>query len=82
MKHHIYDIDKCPLAKGLYYGGHAGRKKAILIENEPWLVKYPQNTRNLDTVDVSYTTSPLSEYIGSHIYELLGIPVHQTILGF
>ena len=30
---------------------------------------------------LSYMTAPLSEYIGSHIYEILGIDVHQTILG-
>ena len=30
---------------------------------------------------MSYTTSPLSEYIGSQIYEALGIQVHQTTLG-
>ena len=32
-------------------------------------------------LEISYTTSPLSEYIGSHIYEIIGIPVHKTILG-
>ena len=30
---------------------------------------------------ISYVTSPLSEYIGSHIYEILGYDVHKTILG-
>jgi len=30
---------------------------------------------------ISYTTSPLSEYLGSKIYEALGIPVHETVLG-
>lgn len=29
----------------------------------------------------SYTTAPLSEFLGSHIYELLDIPVHETLLG-
>lgn len=29
----------------------------------------------------SYTASPLSEYIGSQIYQSLGIPVHETMLG-
>lgn len=31
--------------------------------------------------EISYTTSPLSEYIGSHVYEILGYPVHETRLG-
>ena len=30
---------------------------------------------------LSYVTSPLSEYIGSHIYQILGYDVHETILG-
>ena len=32
--------------------------------------------------DLSYTTSPLSEYLGSHIYEMLDIPVHETKMGY
>lgn len=32
-------------------------------------------------VEISYTTSPVSEYIGSHVYEIIGIPVHKTMLG-
>ena len=31
--------------------------------------------------ETSYTTAPLSEYLGSHIYELLGFDVHKTLLG-
>lgn len=29
----------------------------------------------------SYTTAPLSEFLGSHVYGMLGIPVHETVLG-
>lgn len=32
--------------------------------------------------DISYTTSPLSEFLGSRIYEILGYDVHKMILGF
>ena len=28
-----------------------------------------------------YASTPLSEYLGSHIYGILGYPVHKTILG-
>ena len=31
--------------------------------------------------NLSYTTSPISEYIGSNIYKLLGYDVHETKLG-
>ena len=30
---------------------------------------------------LSYVTSPLSEFIGSQIYKILGYDVHDTILG-
>lgn len=63
------------------YGGHSGSKKGILINNERWFLKYPKSTKSMNVVDISYTTSPLSEYLGSHIYKLLGFDVHETKLG-
>nr|WP_269432429.1 HipA domain-containing protein [Oceanivirga miroungae] len=30
---------------------------------------------------MSYTTSPISEYLGSHIYQILGFDTHETKLG-
>lgn len=30
---------------------------------------------------LSYVTSPLSEFIGSNIYKILGYDVHETLLG-
>ena len=35
----------------------------------------------MNKIEIPYTTAPLSEYIGSHIYETIGIPVHKTVLG-
>lgn len=64
------------------YGGHAGQKLGVIIDNENWFLKFPKSTKSFENkVDMSYSTSPLSEYIGSHIYELIGIPVHKTLLG-
>ena len=36
----------------------------------------------MDVVGLSYTNSPISEYLGSHIYKILGFDVHDTILGY
>lgn len=78
----IYDLNGfAPNVRNGMYGGNAGAKEGIDINNEPWIVKYPKNTNGMRGAVASYTTSPLSEYIGSHIYEILGIPVHKTILG-
>lgn len=78
----IYNLDKYVLSdRHGWYGGQAGSKDGILINNEYWIVKYPKNTKSMKSIDVSYTTSPLSEFIGSHIYQILGYDVHKTILG-
>ncbi len=36
----------------------------------------------MDVQEISYFTSPLSEYLGSHIYESLGVDTHKTKLGY
>jgi len=77
----ITNFDTAPVAKYTFYGGNAGAKEAIVYNDYTWMVKYPKTTRDLLNPQISYTTSPLSEYIGSKIYEVLGIPVHETILG-
>ena len=64
------------------YGGQAGDKDGIKYNGEYWIVKYPKTTRSMQGIDtMSYTTSPLSEYIGSHIYKILGYSVHENLLG-
>ena len=62
------------------YGGMAGFKRGVLYNNESWIIKLPKSTNGMNTSDLSYTTSPLSEYIGSQIYFILGFNVHETKL--
>ncbi|MEY8330902.1 CtkA family protein [Lachnospiraceae bacterium 48-33] len=65
------------------YGGSAGRKIGIVYENADYIIKFPGNLREhvMKNINLSYSNSPICEYIGSKIYELLDIPVHETILG-
>jgi hypothetical protein len=77
----IVDYSQAPKVLGALYGGAAGRKIGVVQERDVWMLKYPQSTRDNPNVARSYTTSPLSEYIASHIYASLGIPVHETRLG-
>ncbi len=66
---------------GRGYHGNAGAKRAYVHDGVLWMVKFPLNTRNFEGAHLpSYTSSPISEYIGSHIYKILGIPVHDTVL--
>ena len=68
----ILRLDECPLSdRNSTYYGMAGQKEGILIQGERWLVKYPKSTAGLEGDLVSYSTAPLSEYIGSHVLRLL-----------
>ena len=75
------DFNKVEIAKGVFYGGDAGAKEAIIYDDGVWMLKYPKTARDMRNPQISYTTSSLSEYLGSKIYETLGIPVHETLLG-
>ena len=66
---------------GISYGGHGGSKRGIIINNERWFLKYPKSTKSMDVEGLSYSTTPLSEYLGSHIYESIGLETHETKLG-
>lgn len=66
---------------GISYGGHGGSKRGIIIDKERWFLKYPKSTKSMDVVGLSYSTTPLSEYLGSHIYESIGLDSHDTKLG-
>lgn len=76
----IYDFNEVTKS-GRRYGGNAGAKIGIKLQDEFWFLKFPKNISGYRRVEMSYMTSPLSEYIGSHIYESIEIPVHKTILG-
>lgn len=77
----IKNLNECK-DSNITYGGHSGSKKGIIINNEKWFIKYPKSTKSMEVKGMSYTTTPLSEYLGSHIYESIGIDCHETILGY
>lgn len=62
------------------YGGASGRKYDINYKGEKWFLKFPGNIKE-QVADLSYSNSAISEYIGSQIYSLIGIDVHDTLLG-
>jgi hypothetical protein len=79
----IIDFTSCELSKrNLEYAGRAGEKRGIVYQGENWFLKFPKSTREMrNTGNLSYVTSPLSEYLGSHIYQILGYHAHDTLLG-
>ena len=68
------------------YGGRGGKKVACKIDDEYYFIKMPNNLqtrekRPNENIEISYNNSPISEYIGSHIYNIIGIKAHETLLG-
>lgn len=65
------------------YGGATGSKIGVWYNDKLYMLKTQQNVKKRDfkNVEISYANDPISEYIGSHIYNICGIPAHETILG-
>lgn len=64
-----YEIDK-----DVFYSG-AERKAQLTINGNRYIMKYQKNS------EIGKVYNHVSEYLGSHVFELLGIPVQETILG-
>lgn len=56
------------------------KKKTLLYENKKYLVKFPDPIQEKNK-NISYINNAFSEFVGSHIFQLVGIPVQNTILG-
>lgn len=65
------------------YGGVSGNKVGVAYKGDNFLLKFPGSlkSKGMKNVQLSYSNAPVCEYLGSHIYDLLDIPVHDTLLG-
>lgn len=78
----IPDLGECPRS-GLHYGGRAGKKLGVLIDGNPWILKFPRHGQTLSGRRTpTYFTCPIAEYLSSHLYLQAGIPSHETFLGY
>lgn len=61
------------------YAGANGSKISVIYNNEQYMLKFPP----LPTInkEMSYTNSCISEYIGCKIFDSVGIPVQETVIG-
>ena len=67
------------LQKNKAYAGANGGKIAVMYNDEQYMLKFPPYpTKNKD---MSYTNSCISEYIGCKIFDMLSIPVQETMIG-
>lgn len=74
----MIDFTNCKQLKKAY-GGANGNKLSIIYNNKIYMLKFPQHqTKN---PNISYTNSCVSEFLGSSIFNMLGVKAQNTILG-
>ena len=74
----MIDFTNAPMKNKTYTGAN-GSKISIIYNDEQYMLKFPvPPSRNKA---ISYTNGCASEYIGCHIFDSLGIPVQETLLG-
>ena len=61
------------------YAGANGSKIAVVYNDALYMLKFPGAARL--NQDLSYANGCISEYLGSHIFALAGIPSQETLLG-
>lgn len=75
---YVIDFTNLPI-KNKTYAGANGSKIAVMYEGEQYMLKFPPlPSRNRD---MSYSNGCISEYIGCHMFEIIGLPVQKTLLG-
>lgn len=68
------DYSAYPIDTDVFFSG-AENKTQIIINGQRYIMKYQRNS------EIGMIFNHVSEYLGSHVFELLGIPVQDTYLG-
>ena len=76
----MIDFTSCKIIPGRAYNGANGSKIAIRYEGEIYMLKFPPSAAGKPT-ELSYTNGCISEHIASSIFNLIGIPAQETMLG-
>ena len=61
------------------YSGANGSKISIIYNDEQYMLKFPSPANMNDKM--SYANGCVSEYLGSHIFNIIGIKAQETMLG-
>lgn len=74
----MIDFTNLPVRKKTYAGAN-GSKISVLYNDELYMLKFPA----VPTInkEMSYANGCISEYLGCHVFESIGIPVQTTLLG-
>lgn len=74
----MIDFSSLP-RKNKAYAGANGSKISVIYNEEQYMLKFPPALRK--NMDMSYTNSCISEYVGSHFLNIIGINTQETLLG-
>ena len=74
----MIDFTNLPVRNKTYAGAN-GSKISVLYNNELYMLKFPAVPAI--NKEMSYANGCVSEYLGCHIFESIGIPVQKTMLG-
>ena len=74
----MIDFTNLPTRKKAY-GGANGNKLSVIFNDELYMLKLPMHA--LKNPNLSYTNSCTSEYLGCHIFNMLGVKAQETLLG-
>lgn len=65
--------------KNKTYAGANGSKISVVYNGETYMLKFPPQAQRNN--DMSYSNSCFAEYLSCKIYENIGVPVQEVILG-
>ena len=68
------DFSNYPVNKNMFFSG-VERKEEILVDGFKYIMKYQKNS------EIGLLYNHISEYIGSHVFQILGMDVQETFLG-
>lgn len=74
------DFTECKKVMSKAYNGANGKKIAVEYEGEQYMLKFPPSAKTKPNT-LSYSNSCYSEHIASSIFNMLGIPAQETMLG-
>lgn len=74
----MIDFTNLPTKKKTYAGAN-GSKISVIYDGEQYMLKFPAGAPK--NKELSYANGCISEYIGCHIFESIGINVQKTLLG-
>lgn len=75
----LYDFNNSKRLHNVY-GGANGKKIPVMYEGESLILKTHGKAKRNPRIE--YSNSCVSEYLGSHIFQLFDIPVQKTRLGY